>query len=295
MIGDNMTILNKLHSALSKQKQRLKSAITYSSTIAPSVAVEEKWSFEPPNPPTREEAEAFVKKYSFWYHRIYLGNGAYTMPPTMADQVWALIKPTFPADLKGASMLDMGCNAGFFSILAKLRGAGRILGIEFLDVYLEQFEYIRKIWQMDIEYRLMDAHDIGKIDEQFDLVMFAGILYHLKNPFLVLEGIGQRCRDAVVVETEVIPEDPRNLLMARLGPLGQVKLTATTKGFMKFYERDELNGDGSNWWAPDTECLLGMLRVAGFKYFSRPIYHAPSRILLIATKNEQSLLDWRKL
>ncbi len=229
-----MTILNKLHSALSKQKQRLKSAITYSSTIAPSVAVEEKWSFEPPNPPTREEAEAFVKKYSFWYHRIYLGNGAYTMPPTMADQVWALIKPTFPADLKGASMLDMGCNAGFFSILAKLRGAGRILGIEFLDVYLEQFEYIRKIWQMDIEYRLMDAHDIGKIDEQFDLVM-------------------------------------------------------------KFYEREELNGDGSNWWAPDTECLLGMLRVAGFKYFSRPIYHAPSRILLIATKNEQSLLDWRKL
>ena len=288
-----MTILNRLRTTLRPVKRMLTSAIN--NTSSRPIPVEEQWKIEPPNPPTREEAEAFVKSYSFWYHRIYLGHGIYTLPPTMADQVWALIKPTFPVDLKGASMLDIGCNAGFFSILAKLRGAGRILGVEFFPMFFEQAEYIRKIWQMDMEYRLMDAHNVGKIDEQFDLVMFAGILYHLKNPLQVLEYIGDRCRDAVVVESEVIPDDRRNLLMARMGPLGNIKLTATTKGFMKFYERDELNGDNSNWWAPDTECLLGMLRVAGFKYFSRPIYHAPSRILLIATKNEQSLLDWRKL
>ena len=261
----------------------------------PVEQLEQHWMVEPPNPPTREEAEAYVKSYSFWYHRMYLGNGVYTLPPTMADLVWALIKPIFPADLNGASMLDIGSNAGFFSILAKLHGAGRILGIESFKMFFDQGEYFRNIWQMDIEYRFMDAHDIGKLDEEFDLVMFAGILYHLKHPLLVLEEIGRRCRDAVIVESEIIPEDPRNLLMTRLGPLGEVKLTPATKGFMKFYERDELNGDMSNWWAPDTECLLGMLRVAGFKYFSRPIYHAPSRILLIATKKEESLLDWRKL
>jgi tRNA (mo5U34)-methyltransferase len=288
-----MTILNRLRTTLRPVKRMLTSAIN--NTSSGPILVEEQWKIEPPNPPTREEAEAFVKSYSFWYHRIYLGNGIYTLPPTMADQVWALIKPTFPVDLKGASMLDIGCNAGFFSILAKLRGAGRILGVEFFPMFFEQAEYIRKIWQMDMEYRLMDAHNVGKIDEQFDLVMFAGILYHLKNPLQVLEYIGDRCRDAVIVESEVIPDDRRNVLMARMGPLGNIKLTATTKGFMKFYEGDELNGDNSNWWAPDTECLLGMLRVAGFKHFSRPIYHAPSRILLIATKNEQSLLDWRKL
>jgi tRNA (mo5U34)-methyltransferase len=289
-----MTTMSKLRKALRPVKQLL----TSSRSQAPGtlyVPIEENWLVEPPNPPSREEAERFVKSYSFWYHRVYLGNGIYTMPPTMADRVWALIKPTFPENLKNASILDIGSNAGYFSILAKLRGAGRILGIEFFTMFLQQAEYIRKIWQMDIEYRLMDAHDIVQINEEFDLVMFAGILYHLKNPLMVLEEIGRRCRDAVVVESEIIPEDPRNLLMARLGPLGNIKLTPTTKGFMKFYERDELNGDGSNWWAPDTECLLGMLRVAGFKYFSRPIYHAPSRILLIATKKEESLLDWRKL
>ena len=290
-----MPILDRVRSALGLKKPLLTSGIAAALNIAPAVVIEDKWTFEPPNPPSLEEAEAFIKKQPFWYHRIYLGNGLYTMPPTFPDRVWALIKPTFPADLKGASMLDVGSNAGFFSILAKLRGAGRVLGVESLDFFVEQAEYIRAIWQMDIENRLMDAHDIRLIDETFDLVMFAGILYHLKNPLQVLEDIGQRCRDAVVVETEVIPEDPRNLVIARVGKRGRAQLTPTTRGFMKFYESDELNEDGSNWWAPDTECLLGMLRVAGFKYFSRPIYHTPGRILLIAAKHEQSRLDWKKL
>ncbi len=288
-------MFNRLRNALRPQKQNPAPASDNTLNLEPPVVIEDQWTVEPPNAPSREEAEEFVKSYSFWYHRVYLGNGVYTLPPTLADHVWARIKPAFPEDLNGASMLDVGCNTGFFSILAKLRGAGRILGIEFLKMFFEQAERIRKIWQMDIEYRLMDAHEIGKIDEQFDLVMFTGILYHLKHPLQVLEDISRCCRDAVVVETEVIPEDPRNVLMARMGPLGKIELTATTKGFMKFYERDELNGDVSNWWVPDTECLLGMLRVAGFRYFSRPVYYAPSRVLLIATKNEESLLDRQKL
>lgn len=289
-----MLILDSIRARLGLRKPTVTGAVANNLAPIPAV-VEDKWLLEPPNPPSPTEADDFIKRQPFWYHRIYLGNGIYTMPATFPDQVWALIKPAFPADLQGASMLDVGCNAGFFSILAKLRGAGRILGIESVDFFHAQAEYIRDIWQMDIEYRLMDAHDIRLIDETFDLVMFAGILYHLKNPLQVLEDIGRRCHDAIVVETEVIPEDPRNVVIARVGGRGQAKLAPTTKGIMKFYERNELNDDDSNWWAPDTECLLGMLRVAGFKYFSRPIYHMPGRILLIATKREQSRLDWRKL
>ncbi len=261
----------------------------------PAVVDDETWTIEPPKPPSREESEAFINAQAFWYHRIYLGNGVYTMLPTTADRVWALLKPTLPVDLHGATMLDVGCNAGFFAILAKLRGAGRILGVEAVDLFLKQAEFIRNVWQLDIEYRSMDAHRIQSLDEQFDLVMFAGILYHLKNPLQVLEEVGRCCRDAVVVETEVIPEDPRNLLVARVGRSGNVELAPMTSGFMKFYERDELNDDSSNWWVPDAECLLGMLRVAGFRYFSRIVYYLPGRALLIATKKEDSLLAWREL
>jgi hypothetical protein len=77
----------------------------------------------------------------------------------------------------------------------------------------------------------------------------------------------------------------------RQGGRGQAKLTTVNKGFMKFIEKFELNGDDSNWWVPDTECVKGMLRTAGFQYFSQPVYMNGSRLLLLASKRRDSLLD----
>ena len=114
-----MTLFGRLRKALYLQRRIQKQP--NATDLAPVPRIEERWAVEPPNPPSREEAEAFVKSYSFWYHRIYLGNGVYTLPPTMADLVWSHIQPTLPLDLRDASMLDVGSNAGFFSILAKLR------------------------------------------------------------------------------------------------------------------------------------------------------------------------------
>jgi tRNA (mo5U34)-methyltransferase len=133
--------------------------------------------------------------------------------------VWRRFHPAFPADLHGASVLDVGSNAGFFSLQLKLLGAGRVLGIELIDMYVKQADTIKQWWGVDIENRLGDAHEIDRLDEQFDLVMFAGILYHLKNPVHVLEQVGRVCRDAMLIETECIAEDPRDCAVVRQGPL----------------------------------------------------------------------------
>ncbi len=287
-----MSIFNNLRSNLDLQKLRLASAISQKFNIAPPVVVEEQWTIEPPNPPSREEAEAFIKAQQFWYHRIYLGNGLYTMPgPAYHERVWRRFRTAFPNDLHGASVLDVGSNAGYFSLQMKLLGAGRVLGIELIDMYLKQAEIIRQWWGLDIEYRSGDAHEISRIEEQLDLVVFAGILYHLKNPLYVLEQVGRVCRDAVLIETECIANDPRNCVVARVGPRGKSALTPMTNGFMKFIEGDELASDSSNWWVPDAECVIGMLRVAGFKYFSPPIYQTPNRLILIASKRSDSILN----
>jgi hypothetical protein len=66
----------------------------------------------------------------------------------------------------------------------------------------------------------------------------------------VLEQIGRLCMDAGLIETECSADDPRNVVIVQQGPPGQVRLTPTTAGFMKFIEADELDGDGSNGWAP---------------------------------------------
>jgi tRNA (mo5U34)-methyltransferase len=185
----------------------------------------------------------------------------------------------------------VGCNAGYFALQTKWRNAGRVVGIEPIDDYLRQARFCSQIWGQDIEYRQLDAHQLDQIHEPFDLVIFTGILYHLKNPLQVLEEAGRLCRDAILIETEVLAPDADNRVFARMGPRMQMKLTECRRGMMKFVERDEVNGDGSNWWIPDTECVMGMLRTAGFTHFSLPYYLGGTRLLLAASKTANSVLN----
>jgi tRNA (mo5U34)-methyltransferase len=243
---------------------------------------------EPPFPPP--DARAWVKSFSFWYHRIYLGNGVYTMEAGQHHElVWERFEKALPQSFAGLSALDVGTNAGYFALQAKLRGARRVVGTEVVQDFLDQAEQIRRIWGVDIDYRVMDAHDIARLDESFDVVVFAGILYHLKNPLHVLETLGRMCTDAILLETEFIPDDPRNCLVVRQGV--PAELQPTHRGMMKFIETTELNGDLSNWWVPDAECVRGMLRTAGFVHISRPIVLHGTRLLLVASKTRNSILD----
>lgn len=249
---------------------------------------------EPPNAPGRDEALAVVRSFPWWYHRIYLGDGVYTIDaPTYHESVWGRIGTAFPPHLGGASVLDVGSNAGYFSIQLALRGAGRVVGIEPNETFRQQATACARIWGLDLECLGVDAHELGDIREQFDIVMFAGILYHLQSPLQVLMEVGRICRDAIVVESEVIPDDPGNGVRVRQGRAGETRLTRCSTGIMKFIESTELNDDGTNWWVPDTDCLRGMLRTAGFRHFSAPVYASDGRVEMIASKNPSSILDLR--
>jgi len=247
---------------------------------------------EPPHPMSIEESRAFINSFPFWYHRIYLGNGVYTSDQRMLHEgVWNSLKAVFPGDLQGASVLDVGCNAGYFALKLKALGAGRVLGLESVENYYRQAQRIRSIWDADIEYRMLDVHSMGQIEEKFDIILFLGILYHLKNPFQVLELAGSMCKDALLLETEVIPTDPRNVLHVTMGANEHIEVVPSRGGFMKFVEGAEINNDNSNWWIPDVEAVFGMLRVAGFKNFSAPFEYGGRRLMLAASKRNDSILN----
>jgi tRNA (mo5U34)-methyltransferase len=249
-------------------------------------------SAHPAARPPREELVARVRAAGWWYQRIDLGEGVFTTEdPQYHELVWQRIAPAFPERLGGASVLDVGCNAGYFAIELKRRGAGRVLGVEPVPLHFEQAILCRDALGLDIQYVRLDAHEVARLGSRFDVVVFTGVLYHLRNPLLVLEQVGRLCRDVVVVETECIVDDERNVVYARQGPQGAVTVAACRRGFMKFVEGGELNDDGSNWWIPDTECVLGMLRAAGFTRFSTPIYPTEGRLLVLATRAETSLAD----
>lgn len=247
------------------------------------------WGTEPPFPLPAEEAHGFLASFPHWYHRIYIGNGIYTLGGRgYHEEVWSSFAKALPPSLTGLSVLDVGTNAGYFALQAKLRGATRVIGTEAIKIYWEQAEAIRKIWGLEVDYRVMDAHEMTKLGQRFDLVVFAGILYHLKNPLQVLEDIGSMCSDAILLETEFIPDDPLNCVVVRQGV--PATLRPAYRGIMKFMETTELNGDSTNWWVPDTECVMGMLRTAGFTYISEPVIKNGCRLCLVASKRKDSLL-----
>ncbi len=261
----------------------------------------EKMTFEdklePPKAPQKAKLQTFVREQSFWYQNIYLGHGIFSMGQTTSIQetIWSKIKPAFPADLQEKSVLDVGTNAGYFALQAKLLLAKKVTGIDVVPMFLEQAKFIAAIYDKEINYVLLDAENVASLNEVFDLVFFTGILYHLQNPLRALMEVSKILRDAIVIESEIIPNSEKNLLLVRQGGGADLSLKECRSGFMKFCESSELNDDPSNWWIPDTECVLAMLRVAGFKHFSQAIFREESRMILVASKKEESLLSLSKI
>ena len=151
----------------------------------------------------------------------------------------------FPADLTGKTVLDIGCADGAWSIAALRRGAKSVLSIDeqmtggmrwMLEHKLFPLEY-RKVSLFSNEFMQLPV---------FDVVIFTGVLYHVQDPLEALKRLRARTREMAIMET---------LIDERAG---------TGLPVMIYYENDELNGDPTNWWGPNTLCLEAMLRTAGF-------------------------------
>ncbi len=166
-----MPILENLCRALGLRNLSVMPANANALNLHMPLSVDEHWGAEPPNPPSREDAEAFVKAQPFWYHRIYLGNGIYTIAGHVS-RIGVAMSTRHSLPICTAPS-GCGVQRRLFFDSCQLRGAGRVVGVESVDFFFDQPEYIRQIWQLDIKYHLMDAHDVGQIHEQFDLVMYA--------------------------------------------------------------------------------------------------------------------------
>jgi tRNA (mo5U34)-methyltransferase len=175
-----------------------------------------------------------------------------------------------PADLTGKSVLDIGCNGGFYSIEMKKRGASRVLGIDFDDDYLAQARFAAEVTGHDIEFRQLSVYDVGSLGERFDVVIFMGVLYHLRHPLLALDLIHEHVAGDLLVyqslqrgsaQIDQVPENADFWDGAMFDSPGYPKL--------HFIEHSYSN-DPTNWWAPNAACSAAMLRSAGFEITAHP-------------------------
>ena len=118
---------------------------------------------------TRAEILSELERLQPWFHRIDLGDGLYTKTETvMGEPVdhpaspWQTIGKCLPEDLSGKSVLDVGCNAGFYAIEAKRRGAQRVLGVDGQRQHIRQAVFVRKVLGLDIEYRRMNVYELTR-------------------------------------------------------------------------------------------------------------------------------------
>ena len=208
-----------------------------------------------------------------WFHNLDL-RGVRTAPEHFLGDYpavkWARFQHSLPADMTGLSVLDIGCNAGFYSMEMKRRGAARVLAVDFDEDYLAQARFAADVEGLDVEFRQMSVYDVGSLRERFDVVFFIGVFYHLRHPLLALDLIHEHvARDLMVFQSlqrgsadvaEVAPDYD-------FADAGHFDAPGYPK--LHFIEHS-YSHDNTNWWAPNRACSAAMLRAAGFAIEDNP-------------------------
>jgi tRNA (mo5U34)-methyltransferase len=183
---------------------------------------------------------------------------------------WRHFADAIPADLTGKSVLDIGCNAGFYAMEMKRRGAERVLGLDSMDEYLEQARFAAEVNELDIEFRKLSVYDVGSLGERFDLVIFMGVLYHLRHPLLALDLIHEHVADDLLVFQSMQRGSPDvESLKANYDFWTTEQFDRPGFPRLHFIE-DRYADDPTNWWVPNRACVEAMLRSAGFRIVERP-------------------------
>jgi tRNA (mo5U34)-methyltransferase len=220
-----------------------------------------------------EEIRRQVAALGPWFHNIDLG-GVATAPEHFLGEYpavkWRRFGHALPADLRGRTVLDIGCNGGFYSIEMKRRGAARVLGIDIEDGYLRQARFAAQVLGVDIEFLQLSVYDVAALQEHFDIVLFLGVLYHLRHPLLALDLIREHVVRDLFVCQSLQRGSPALAPVEKDYPFSEAAVFESP-GFPRLafiehrYARDE-----TNWWIPNRSCTAAMLRSAGFVIESNP-------------------------
>lgn len=213
-----------------------------------------------------------IQELGPWFHNMNL-RGVWTAPEHFLGDYpnvkWKRFAGALPADLRGRTVLDIGCNAGFYAIEMKKRGADRVVAIDSDSFYLKQARFAAEVNEVEIEFRELSAYDVGALGERFDLVLFMGVFYHLRHPLLALDLVHEHAA--------------RDLLLFQSMLRGSAEVEPVASDY-DFFEKGAFErpgyprlhfiehryaGDPTNWWVPNRACAEAMLRSAGFEILER--------------------------
>ncbi|RVJ08126.1 TIGR04290 family methyltransferase [Sinorhizobium meliloti] len=224
-----------------------------------------------------------------WFHNMRIG-GIETAPGHFLGDYpavkWKAFRHVVPEDLEGRSVLDIGCNAGFYAQEMKRRNAGRVLGIDSDPHYLRQAKFAAEQAGVDIEYRLMSVYDAARLRERFDLVIFMGVLYHLRHPLLALDLLYEHVvGDQMLFQCMQRGSDSVASLKGDYD-FREWEIFDRPDYPKLFFVEHRFADDPTNWFIPNRAGVEAMLRSAGFV-----IEANPEREVYLLRRGERPYLD----
>ena len=219
-------------------------------------------------------SEREINELAPWFHNLHLPSGQQTAPDHPLGDFpafkWRELAPFLPDDLNGWRALDIGCNAGFYSFELAKRGA-RVLALEHDEHYARQARWARAAFALDeqVELAELDLYELAHTDDTFDLVLFLGVLYHLRYPLLGLDIAATKAKRVLVVQTLELPVDATPAVPADLAFEDRAALADPAWPKLAFVEH-RLAGDPTNWWVPSSACVEAMIRSTGWAVSGRP-------------------------
>jgi tRNA (mo5U34)-methyltransferase len=225
------------------------------------------------SPEHTTQLEARIRALGPWFHNMII-RGIPTAPDHFLGDYpaikWRAFAHAIPADLTGCTVLDVGCNAGFYTIEMKRRGADRVVGIDWDDAYLAQARFAAEVTGVDIEFRRMSVYDVAALGDRFDVVLFMGVLYHLRHPLLALDLLYEHVVGDMLVCQSMLRGSSSTRETAPDYPFAeQAVFDDPAFPCMNFIEH-KYAGDPTNWWVPNAGGIEAMLRSAGFAIADHP-------------------------
>lgn len=209
-----------------------------------------------------------IARQQKWHHRIEVAPGIVT--PGLQETPALLAQISMPEDLSGMRVLDIGARDGFFSFEAERRGASEIIALDNEPPNHTGFAIAAELLDSRVEYVTENVYSLNADTfGRFDLVLFLGVIYHLRHPLLALDRIHDVCaKDALLlVETHMIDEG----LVDGEGNwrrLDDFDPELTSFPLVQYYPADMLGSDPTSQWAPNRIALEGWLRGTGFEPLS---------------------------
>jgi tRNA (mo5U34)-methyltransferase len=183
---------------------------------------------------------------------------------------WRSFEHALPHSLDGLTVLDVGCNAGFYSIEMKRRGARQVVGVDTDARYLAQARFAAEVSGVAIELQNLSVYELPTLAQRFDIVLFMGVLYHLRHPLLALDILHEFAVGDLLVFQSMLRGNAECREFERDYAFEERRHFDDSAYPRMHFVEHKYAGDPTNWWVPNRAAAAAMLRSSGFAIADNP-------------------------